>query len=145
MIEINLAKIKSFQDKGAVDRLNYHIAINGVDSFYPKRQIMIATGASQMAVGLMLHTAAIAGAMKMGVSVYDKRDPAIPFFVGVNMPEFPIVNLNTGEEVESEDDTVTEHVWFFTDRAKSQGVRFISQVPDLKDVLVLDYLEFVSA
>ena len=145
MIEINLAKIKSFQDKGAVDRLNYHMAINGLDNFYPKRQIMIATGVSQIAAGLMFQVAAIAGAMRMGVAVYDKRDPAIPFFVGINMPEFPIVNLNTGEKVESEDDTVTEYVWFFTDNAKAQGVRFVSQVPDLKDVLILDYLEFVSA
>lgn len=143
MIEINLAKIKSFQDKSVVDRLNYHIAINGLDNFYPRHQIMIATGVSQMAAGLMFHTAAIAGAMKMGVSVYDKSDPAIPFFVGVELPEFPTVNQNTGEEVKSEDDVALEYVWFFTDKAKRDGVRFVSQVPDLKDVLVLDYLEFV--
>ena len=145
MIEINLERIKSFQDKGAVDRLNYHIAINGLDNFYPKRQIMIATGVSQIAAGLMFRVAAIAGAMKMGVAVYDKRDLTVPFFIGVELPEFPTVNQNTGEEVKSEDDVALEYVWFFTDKAKAQGVRFVSQVPDLKDVLILDYLEFVSA
>ena len=144
VIEINLARIKSFQDKGAVDRLNYHIATGGLDNFYSGNKVCAAIGVSRMAVGLMLQTATIAGAMKMGMAVYDKRDLTVPFFIGVELPEFPTVNQNTGEEVESEDDTVTEYVWFFTDNAKAQGVRFVSQVPDLRNVLILDYLEFVS-
>ena len=145
MIEINLARIKSFQDKGAVGRLNYHIATGGLDNFYSGNKVCAAIGVSRMAVGLMLQTATIAGAMKMGMAVYDKRDLTVPFFIGVELPEFPTVNQITGENVKGEDDVALEYVWFFTDKAKRDGVRFVCQAPDLKDVLVLDYLEFVSA
>lgn len=145
MIEINLAKIKSFQDKGAVDRLNYHIATGGLDNFYSGNKVCAAIGVSRMAVGLMLQSAAIAGCMRMGMAVYDKRDLTVPFFIGIEMPDFPTINPNTDEEINSEDDTAIEYVWFFTDKAKRDGVRFVCRLPELKDVFILDYLEFVSA
>lgn len=145
MIEINLAKIKSFRDKSTVDRLNHHMAVNGLGNFYTAGQICISTGASRMAAGLMLQSAAIAGCMRMGMAVYDKRDLTVPFFIGIEMPDFPTINPNTDEEINSEDDTAIEYVWFFTDKAKRDGVRFVCRLPELKDVFILDYLEFVSA
>lgn len=144
MIEINLAKIRSFQDKDTIGRLNHHIAVNGLENFYTKSQLCIATGASQMAVSLMLAAASFAGAVKMGVAAYDVRDLSVPFFIGTDYPEFPTVNPNTDEVIESVEGIAVEHVWFFTDKARLQGVRFVCVIPDIKEFLIFDYLDKVS-